>query len=65
MAYDYAEMMAFLGSHNITHQEMQERWDSLKETSWVVKNLDAHGKSWTNLNELLLEDLINITDNKV
>lgn len=64
MTYTYESMKRFLDSRNTTHEDMQRRWDSLKETNWKVKNLSEHGKNWTDLNELALDSLIKLTTDK-
>lgn len=61
MTYTYKQMKAFLDSRNTTHEEMQKRWDSLKESNWKVKNLSEHGKNWTDLIEPALDNLIKLT----
>lgn len=58
----YEQMKESLDSHNTSHEDMQRRWDSLKESNWKVKNLSEHGKNWTDLNVLALASLIKITE---
>lgn len=59
----YEKMHEFLRSRKMTHEDMQGKWDSLKESNWKVKNLSEHGKNWTDLNELALDSLLKLTEN--
>lgn len=61
MNNDYAAIKKFLDDNHTTHEDMQRRWDSLKESNWKVKNLSDHGKNWYDLNELALASLIKLT----
>ena len=46
---DYSEMKTFLDKNSLTHEELDEMWESLKATNWKVKALDNSGKKWYDL----------------
>lgn len=54
----YEDMRSFLDANNVTHEQMDEKWELLKQTNRIVKNLADHGQKWTDLPIRLLEDMI-------
>ena len=55
---DYMQIIDFLSSNEVTHEQMQHMWDSLYKTNWKVKNLTDSGENWCDLNVSAMKSLI-------
>ncbi len=52
-------MQAILDRNEVSKEDMDKIWNAAKGSNWIVKNLANNGKSWTDLPEHLIDDLVN------